>query len=49
MLQKRGIRIINHVGYREHTNRLLLKPQTLKFMDLVKFGTAQMMFKARNN
>lgn len=48
-LQKRAIRIINNIGYLEHTNLLFLKTHTLKFTDLVKFKTAQIMYKARNN
>lgn len=48
-LQKRAIRIINNVGYLEHTNSLFLKSYILKFIDLVKFKTVQVMFKARNN
>ncbi len=48
ILQKRAIRIINNVGYLEQTNLLFLQSIILKFIDLVKFKTAQVMFKARN-
>ena len=41
--------MINYVGYQEHTNQFFLQSKTLKFMDIVKFRTAQIMFKARNN
>lgn len=40
--RKRAIRIINKVGYLEHTNS-----QIIKFTDLVKFRTVQRLFKAR--
>ncbi len=48
ILQRRAIRIINNVGYLEQTNVLFLQSNILKFIDLVKFKTAQVMFKARN-
>ncbi len=48
-IQKRAIRTINNTGYRDHTNPLFIKSHMLKFMDLVKFKTAQIMYKARNN
>lgn len=48
ILQKRAIRIINNAGYRDHTNNLFLKAHALKFMDLIEFRTAQIMYKARN-
>ena len=48
-LQKRAIRIINNVGYLEHTHSLFLKSHTLKFTDLVTFKTAQIMYRARHN
>lgn len=47
-IQKRAIRIVNKVGYHEHTNLLYLKLHTLKFNDLVKFKTAQLIYKAIN-
>ena len=37
------------MGYLEHTNPLFLQSRILKFMDLVKFKTLQMVFKSRNN
>lgn len=46
--QKRAIRIVNNAGYQEHTNSLFLQLNALKFMDMVNFKTAQVMFKARN-
>ena len=41
ILQKRALRTIHHAGYRDHTNMLFLNSKCLKFMDLVKFKTAQ--------
>lgn len=49
ILQKKALRIIHNVGYREHTNALFLKSQELKFFDLVQFKTAIILFKARKN
>lgn len=49
ILQKRAIRIIHNTGYREHTNLLFLKSKTFKFIDLVHFQTAQIMYKAIHN
>lgn len=49
ILQKKAIRIIHNVGYREHTDTLFLVSHALKFMNLVKFKTVLIMFKARNN
>jgi len=48
-MQKRAIRIVNNVGYLEHTNALFLKSRTLKFSDLVEFKTAQILYKAKLN
>ena len=48
-IQKRALRTINKAGYRDHTNPLFIKSHMLKFLDLVKFRTAQIMYKARNN
>lgn len=48
-LQKKAIRIINNTGHLEHTNLLFFKSHILKFIDLVKFKTAQILYKARNN
>ena len=47
-LQKRAVRILNGAGYLDHTNNLFLKSSILKFPDLVKFKTAQIMYKAWN-
>lgn len=47
--KKRVIRIVNNVRYREHTDVLFLKSHALKFMDLVKYKTAEIMYEARNN
>ena len=49
LLQKRAIRIINNAGYRDHTNILFLNSNIVKFVDLIEFNTAQIMYKARNN
>ena len=43
------MRIVNNVGFREHTNKLFLKTHALKFMVLEEFKTAQIMYKARSN
>jgi len=40
IMQKRAIRMIHGVGYRDHTNVLFLKSMTLKFTDLVYVQTA---------
>ena len=48
-VQKRAIRIVNHVGFNYHTNSLFLKSNTLKFMDLVNLNTSLVLYKARNN
>ena len=48
IMQKKAMRIVNNVGYYEHTNDLFLKSQTLKFMDLAQFKTAQIIYKAKN-
>lgn len=42
ILQKRAIRVIHNVGYQDHTH-------SLKFTDIVKFKTAQIMYKVNNN
>ena len=49
VLQKRALRLVHHVGYREHTNILFINSGCLKFKDLVKFKTAQTMYKAKNH
>uniref|UniRef100_A0A669CB82 Reverse transcriptase domain-containing protein n=1 Tax=Oreochromis niloticus TaxID=8128 RepID=A0A669CB82_ORENI len=48
IIQKRAIRLINNVGYRDHTNALFVKMKAIKFQDLVEFKTAQIMYKVRN-
>ena len=47
-IQKKAIRIVHKVGYQDHTNVLFLASKTLKFLDLIKFKTAQIIYKARN-
>ncbi|HAX73374.1 MAG TPA: hypothetical protein DCY20_07610 [Firmicutes bacterium] len=49
MLQKRAIRIIKNFDYYEPTNKLFNKLHALKFVDLVDFYTAQVMYKVYNN
>ena len=49
VIQKRAIRIVNKVTYREHTNKLFIKLKALKFRDLVVFKTAQFMYNIKNN
>lgn len=45
-LQKKAIRIVHKVKFREHTNPLFLESSNLKLCDLVTYKTAQIMFKA---
>ncbi len=47
--QKRATRIIPNTGYRDHTNSLFLKSQTVQFADLVCFQRAQTMYIANKN
>lgn len=47
-LQKRAIRIIHNAGYRDHTNNLFLSSNLLKFMDIVEYKTAIIMYKVQN-
>ncbi len=49
ILQKRAIRTVFNVRFNDHTNLLFLKASALKFFDLVKFKTAQIIYKAKNN
>ncbi|KAK0146590.1 putative RNA-directed DNA polymerase from transposon BS [Merluccius polli] len=49
IMQKKAIRMVNNAGYHDHTNRLFLNLNTLKFFDLVDFKTAQIIYKARHN
>ena len=48
-LQKKTIRIIHKVGYRDHTNQLFLQSRLLKFLDIVAYQTSIIMHKARYN
>lgn len=45
----KSFEIITKSRYRKNTNILFLKMQVLKFVDLVKFRTAQISYEARNN
>ncbi len=49
ILQKRAVRVINKVGYRDHTHSLFLQSKLLKLTDQIEYQTAQIMFKAKNN
>ncbi len=49
ILQKRAIRIIHNAEYRDHTNILFLNANLLKFMDIIEYKIALIMYKARNN
>lgn len=49
VLQKRVIRIINKVSRRYHTSSLFNKMYILKFNDLVKFKSLQILYKAYHN
>lgn len=49
ILQKRALRTIHKVGYREHTNPLFLQSKLLKFTDIVSYQTALIMYKAKNH
>ena len=49
ILQKKAIRIVTNADYREPTNPLFIKLNTLKFNDLVDFKTIQLMFKVKND
>ena len=48
IIQKRAIRIVNKVGYYDHTNTLFLNSQVMKFIDLINYRTALFMYKVRN-
>ena len=48
-IQKRAMRLVNNVGFHNHTNPLFIKLKALKFMDLVDQKTALILFKARIN
>lgn len=49
IIQKRAIRVVHKVGYLEHTNALFLRSNALKFMDIIEYKTAQIIYKARKN
>lgn len=49
ILQKRAMRVIHNACYLDHTHLLLLQSKLLKFTDIVKFQTAQIMGKANYN
>ena len=46
--QKRIIRMISKVHFREHTNPLFKKLKILKLNDLIKLRTSMLMYKASN-
>lgn len=48
LLQKRAVRIVHKVGYRDHTNALFLQSKLLKFVDIVNVQTALFMYKAHH-
>lgn len=47
-LQKRAIRLINKVGYREPTNKLFIQSNTLKFTDILCIKILEIMYRAFN-
>ena len=49
ILQKRTIRVINNVGYLDHTHSPFLQSKLVKLTDIVKFQTILIMYKAKNN
>ena len=49
ILQKRDVRIISNVGYREHTTPLFVKLNVLKLPDLYYLNLGKCMFKYMNN
>ena len=48
VLQKRAVRLIDKVAFREHTSEIFKKYNILKFKDLINFHTGILMFKASN-
>lgn len=48
-LQKKAIRIVHSVGYREHTNPLFLKSGILKLDDLIKLKSTLLVYNARKH
>ena len=49
ILQKRAIRIVSKVAYREPSNQLFIKLKALKFKDLVDLKIVHLMYKAEKN
>ena len=49
IIQKRAIRICNHLEYRSHTKPAFLKLNTLTIADLVKFKSMLLMYNIYNN
>ena len=49
ILQKRAVRIITKSNYREPSNELFIKLRAFKFMDLVDYKIALIMYKVYNN
>ena len=49
LLQKRFMRVVHGVGYRDHTNLLFHKSRALKIDDLVKLNVLTIMYKAFNS
>ena len=47
-LQKRAIRIINKVSYRDTTNKLFIESCSLKFIDIVYLKTLEILFRVKN-
>lgn len=49
ILQKRVLRIIHGVGFREHTNIFFMESKLLKFKDLVQLQTVPILYRAKCN
>lgn len=48
LLQKRAIRVIHKVGYREPSNRFFISSGLLKLTDIIKLQSLKIMYKAKN-
>ena len=48
ILRKKVVRLINNAGFNDHTNELFFECKIIKFLDLVKYKTSIVMYKARN-
>ncbi len=48
-LQKRAIRIVDKIGFRDHTDPLFVKYKCLKFNDIVNLKTLSIVHQAENN